>query len=110
MLPDLALASIAVPAIVRAELLYGARKSGRVEVELEKAVSFLEPYASIPFDDAAAETYASIRADLEAQGRVIGDHDMLIAATALSRQATLITRNVAEFQRVPGLRLLSWED
>ncbi|MDX2179714.1 MAG: type II toxin-antitoxin system VapC family toxin [Bryobacteraceae bacterium] len=101
---------VAVPSIVRAELYFGAENSDRVESELAKLAGFFEPYPTIPFDAGAAETYGEIRANLKRKGQLIGDHDMLIAATALSRQATLITRNVAEFQRVPGLRLLSWED
>ena len=49
-----------------------------------------------------------IRAELEAAGTPIGAHDTLIAATALRHQATLVTRNVREFARVPGLQCLNW--
>ena len=49
-------------------------------------------------------------ADLEAAGTPIGPHDTLIAATALRHQGTLITRNVREFSRVPGLQLLNWHE
>jgi len=101
---------VAVPSIVRAELYFGARNSGRIESEIAKLVGFFSPHSTIPFDAGAAETYGKLRADLKRKGQLIGDHDMLIAATALSRQATLVTRNVAEFQRVPELRLLTWDD
>ena len=51
---------------------------------------------------------ARLRADLEALGTPIGPHDVLIAATALRHQSTLVTRNVREFSRVPGLQWLNW--
>lgn len=51
---------------------------------------------------------ASIRSELEQQGRAIGPLDVLIAGTAVSRGAGLVTNNAAEFSRVPGLRVLDW--
>ena len=51
---------------------------------------------------------AQIRAGLEAMGTPIGPYDTLIAATALRHRATLVTRNVREFSRVPGLECLNW--
>jgi tRNA(fMet)-specific endonuclease VapC len=63
----------------------------------------------IPFDQAAADAYGQIRATLEQRGRPIGANDLLIAATALSRQMTLVTHNTGEFSRVAGLLLDDWE-
>jgi len=57
---------------------------------------------------AAAMASASIRIQLEKQGWAIGPLDMLIAGTAVSRGAALVTNNVAGFSRVPGLRVLDW--
>jgi predicted nucleic acid-binding protein len=54
--------------------------------------------------------YAAIRHDLEAQGAGIGPMDTLIAAQALRLGATIVTRNVREFSRVPGLRVENWQD
>jgi tRNA(fMet)-specific endonuclease VapC len=51
-----------------------------------------------------------LRARLEVQGQGIGAHDILIAATALRHQAVLVTRNVREFSRVPGLQIVNWHD
>ena len=48
--------------------------------------------------------------DLESAGTPIGPHDTLIAATALRHQATLVTRNVREFARVPGLQWVNWHE
>jgi tRNA(fMet)-specific endonuclease VapC len=67
----------------------------------------LAPFASLPFDDRAAEHYGRIRADLTARGDLIGPNDLLIAAIALAHNLILVTHNVREFSRVGGLL---WED
>jgi tRNA(fMet)-specific endonuclease VapC len=64
----------------------------------------------LPFDDECALQAAKIRIALETAGTPIGPHDTLIAATAMRHQATLITRNVREFSRVPGLQCINWHD
>ena len=64
----------------------------------------------LAFDSECAAIAARIRADLEAAGTPIGPHDTLIAATALRHQATLVTRNVREFSRVPGLLWVNWHE
>jgi tRNA(fMet)-specific endonuclease VapC len=66
-----------------------------------------EPFASLPFDDAAARHYAEIRHHLEIQGRVLGPNDLQIAATARAYGLTLVTAD-QEFSRVPGLSLVDW--
>jgi len=71
--------------------------------------TFLTPYHSLPFDDAAARKYAEIRADLETRGIVIGDLDMMIAAIALEHGLTVVTHNFKDFSRLPGLALEDWE-
>lgn len=101
---------ILLSSIVKAELLFGARKSARVEQNLDLLARFFAPFATAPFDDACAEHYGTIRSDLERSGRPIGPNDMLIAATARARDAVLVTANVAEFRRIVGLRLANWED
>ncbi|MBF0532671.1 MAG: type II toxin-antitoxin system VapC family toxin [Candidatus Omnitrophica bacterium] len=99
---------IKIPAIVAAELFLGGHKS-RDPAKTQKAIAaFLEPFEIIPFDLSAAETYAQIRENLETQGNIIGPNDLLIAATALSRKGTLITRNLKEFSRVPLLKIQDW--
>jgi tRNA(fMet)-specific endonuclease VapC len=94
--------------IVRAELLFGARNSQRVDRNLEGFQRLVEPYESLVFDDRAAEHYGLIRAALEGAGTPIGANDMLIASIALSRDCVLVTRNTREFARVPGLRIDVW--
>ncbi|MBN2574117.1 MAG: type II toxin-antitoxin system VapC family toxin [Deltaproteobacteria bacterium] len=100
---------VRVASVVRAELLFGARNSSRVEGNLALLATFLAPFASVPFDDMAADYYGRIRADLHRAGEIIGPNDMLIAATALAHDLVLVTRNVKEFGRVPGLRWVDWE-
>ena len=101
---------VALSGVGKAELYYGARKSERVEHNLAVLHRFFEPFASIDFDDRAAEEYGVIRADLERMGTPIGPNDLLIAATARSRDLTLVSLNRREFDRVGGLRVTSFEE
>lgn len=94
--------------IVKGELLYGARKSERVEENLSLLEGFFAQFDSLPFDDRAAIHYGLLRAILTKEGRPIGANDLLIAGIALQNDKTLLTRNRGEFQRIPGLRLEIW--
>jgi len=91
--------------VVKAELLYGARKSAHPAKVLQALRRFFAPLTSLDFDDAAAEEYGRIRADLERAGMPIGGNDLQIAAIARSRDATVVTHNIGEFSRVVGLRV-----
>ena len=100
-------AKMAIPSIVAYELEYGTLKSTnpRRRAMLQDIVGELE---EIPFDAAAARAAARIRVDLEKIGAVIGPLDLLIAGIAESRGAVLVTANLREFSRVPGLRVEDW--
>jgi tRNA(fMet)-specific endonuclease VapC len=102
-------ADIALCSVVKAELLYGARRSQRMGVNLQLLKAFFAPLQSLPFDDECAEHYGQIHADLLIQGKPIGPNDTLIAAIARTHDATLVTHNTAEFSRVAGLRMEDWE-
>lgn len=100
--------SVAVSVITVLELRHGAEKSQHVKKTHEKLDLFLGPMAILPFDEDAALAAARIRAHLERQGTPIGDLDSLIAAHALSQGLTLVSNNLREFDRVPGLKTENW--
>jgi tRNA(fMet)-specific endonuclease VapC len=109
-LQALAPAETGVPAIVAYELRYGLLRlpDAVAKPRLAAVEALLRAMWIAPFDDECARLAASIRADLERRGKPIGPHDLLIAATALRNQAPLVTRNVREFSRVNGLRVINW--
>ena len=98
---------LGISAITASELYWGVCKSGSVRnrTTLEK---FLSPLVVLDYDLGAARKYGELRAYLEQQGTPIGPLDQQIAAHALALDITLVTNNVREFQRVPGLRLENW--
>ena len=102
--------NLAVCSVVRAELLFGARRSLRVEENLLRYRKFLDPLHSFPFDDNCAEEYSRVRSELSRQGSLIGPNDLLIASIALAHDATLVTNNTREFKRVQNLRLEDWQE
>jgi tRNA(fMet)-specific endonuclease VapC len=99
--------NICTSIIVAAELRYGcARKVSR---RLLKAVEdLLGEIAVLPFDIPADVEYGRIRSELESLGKPIGGNDMLIAAHARALGATIVTANIDEFKRVPGLKVENW--
>ena len=101
--------AVGVCSIVKAEMFAGAMRSTDPARTRLKQQAFLVQFVSLPFDDAAAEVYAIIRAQLEAAGTPIGPYDLQIAAIALANGLTLVTHNTREFSRVPGLLLEDWE-
>lgn len=100
---------IALCSIVKAELLFGARRNQQVEKKLLRWKRFFTRLQSLPFDDSCAETYSKVRRELGRQGNIIGPNDLLIASIALTHHATLVTNNTREFSRVSNLRLEDWQ-
>jgi tRNA(fMet)-specific endonuclease VapC len=99
--------AIHLPAIVLAELSFGKHKNPARTQALEIAIRHLRDcYATLNFDDSAAEWYGMIRA--RALQQPIGDRDLLVAATCLARGCTLVTNNMREFGRIPELRCEDW--
>ena len=97
-----------VCSVVKAELLFGARHSDRVNHNLRQLDQFWEPLGSLSFDDLAAAHYGEIRAGLKRAGTPIGGNDLQIASIARANDLTLVTRNQDEFRRVVGLRTEEW--
>lgn len=95
--------------VTAAELRFVARKA-RSDRIWNKITDFTALIPVLPFGHPAEELYAEIRAGLEAAGRPIGPNDIFIAAHALSLGLTLVTANIGEFSRVPGLKVENWLD
>lgn len=102
-------AEIALCSVVKAELLFGARHSKKVEQNLQRLKQFFQPLTSLTFDDKCAEEYGVIRADLSTQGKIIGPNDLMIASIAKANDAVLVTHNMKEYSRITGLRLVDWQ-
>ena len=98
---------VCISCITEAELQYGAMKRGN-RLLTQKVILFCDLIPCIDWTQATAKIYAGIRTDLEAQGTPIGSMDMLIAASALAENVTLITNNVAHFSKVRGLKIENW--
>jgi tRNA(fMet)-specific endonuclease VapC len=99
--------SVGINTIVAAELHYGAKLKGSelLTVKINKTLKSLLPL-NLPVG--MAEIYGKTRAHLAKTGTPIGPNDLLIAAHALHQKLTLVTRNEAEFKRVPGLKVENW--
>lgn len=101
-------AIILVSSVVAFELWYGVAKSHRKEANTQRLEAFLAgPLEWTLFDENDAREAGAVRAELEIAGTPIGAYDVLIAAQARRRAATLVTSNVGEFDRVTGL---TWQD
>ena len=87
--------------------MHGAFKSNNAE-NMNKVKRFLSKFVIVSFDYEESEIYGQIRTDLERSGKLISFPDMLIAATALSYNATLVTNNTQEFSRIDTLKLSDW--
>lgn len=101
--------TVGISAITGAELAFGVAKSGSPRNQ-EALAKFLAPLEILPFDAHAMQHYGAVRRDLERAGTPIGALDTLIAAHALALGVTLVSNNLREFSRVPGLRLENWAE
>jgi tRNA(fMet)-specific endonuclease VapC len=99
---------MAISAISLSELFHGAEKSARVAQNLAVVEEFVSLLEVLPYTAKASMHYGAIRSTLEKSGRPIGVNDLQIAAHARSAGLTLVTNNVGEFERVPGLLLENW--
>ena len=99
---------MAISSITLSELLHGAEKSTRVAQNLAVVEDFASRLDVLPYTARASQHYGAIRAALERAGRPIGVNDLHIAAHARSEGLTLVTNNLVEFERVPGLLTENW--
>ncbi len=107
-LKDFNLGDLSVSSITLSELEYGVAKSSKPQQNRDALDAFLAPLEIFPFNGEAAYRYGQIRAFLEKEGKLIGAMDMLVGAHAVSASMTLVTNNIKEFSRIPGLRLENW--
>ena len=106
--PKLALGDCVISVVVLGELEWGVLRSKRVEFNRHALQQWLTAVQAVDMDIKVARRYGKLRADLAAAGQLIGPNDLWIAAHALSLGLPLITHNLREFRRVPGLAIDTW--
>lgn len=99
---------IMISVVTYGEMVYGARKSSQIERNLATSHRVAEIYPMLPVTQSVIETFAGLKADLEIAGIPLDDMDLLIGATALSHNLTLVTNNEKHFSRIPGLSVANW--
>ena len=105
---DYRVGEVSISSITYAELRFGVENSTRADENMERLERFLLPLEIVPFDAEAGRHYGRVRTELKRAGCPIGANDLLIAAHALSIDATLVTNNIREFTRIAGLRVEQW--
>ena len=99
--------AICTSIVVAAELRFGAEKSGSTKLS-DRVDAILSALEVLPLEAPVDRHYATLRRALGRRGKPIGPNDMLIAAHALCQGLTVVTANVGEFSRVPGLSVENW--
>jgi tRNA(fMet)-specific endonuclease VapC len=102
------LSQILLSVVVLGELEFGVEKSVHPARNRSYLEELRETLPLMSLDDATSRNYGKIRADLEKRGAKIGANDLWLAAQAITEQAILVTDNVREFSRVPGLQFENW--
>ena len=100
-----------ISVITASELLVGVHraKASRTRARRASFVEFvLDRFPVLPIDVQTARFLARVWAELQSRGRMIGAHDLWLAATCVAHSHALATGNVREFSRVPGLNLHIW--
>jgi tRNA(fMet)-specific endonuclease VapC len=100
--------NIAISVVVLAESYSGAYKHPNPAKLLSLIADLLREVAVLQFDSTCAEEFGKLRGDLLQKGLVVSFPDLMIAATAINHNLTLVTHNTADFQAIPGLRLEDW--
>ena len=97
--------------VTASELLHGVHRAGQPEVRARRSAfveALLERFPLLPIDLATARAHAQVWAELAAAGQMIGPNDLWLAATGLAHGLIMVTVNVREFARVPGLAVEVW--
>lgn len=99
---------LAMSVVTYGELRVGAEKSDRYPATMNALEIFTQMVPVLSIDSEVGEFYASVRADLERRGQIIGANDLWIAAHCLQLGLTLVTNNEREFSRIPNLPIENW--
>jgi tRNA(fMet)-specific endonuclease VapC len=99
--------NLALSSIVYAEISYGLKKRGGDNI-VSRVHAFMDNLRIVDFDRAAADMYAKIRVELERSGDPLENMDMLIAASAMSAEAVLVSHNTKHFSKIKGLKVEDW--
>ena len=99
---------MAISSITWGELIYGVERSAQPERNLADIESLGARIEVLPFDQVSANHFGQIRAELYRVGKPIGPYDMMIAGHARAHGLILVSNNIKEFKRVPGLMLENW--
>ena len=103
------LEQLAISAVSVMEIRYGLALNSAAAKRLAPGLNdLIDGMTTLPFDSGCADACATLRATLRKIGRPIGAYDVLIAATTLAHDLTVITGNESEFAQVPGVRLENW--
>jgi len=99
--------------ITASELLHGVHQAGRPDVRARRSAfveGVLERFPTLPVDLPTARAHAQVWADLRRQGAMIGAHDLWLAASCIAHGLVMVTANLREFGRIPGLVVEVWAD
>ncbi len=99
---------VAIPTIVLAELYAGAYMGSRTNQLLHQIEEFVGGIEVVTFDTSCAEAFGRLRGELKRIGRPVPNTDLMIAAVAIARDATIVTHNRADYEAIPGLRIEDW--
>ena len=99
---------VCISAITFSEMQFGISHSSLPEKNQKALNKFLAPVEILDYPAEASPIYGELRTKLQASGELIGPHDMLIAAHAMSQNLVLVTNNTKEFSRLAGLKYENW--
>lgn len=99
---------ICISTVTWGELVYGAEHSAKPEENLAVIEGMASRLEVLPYEQGDADHFGQIRAELRRSGNPIGPYDTMIAGHARARGLVLVTNNIREFERVPGLRVENW--
>jgi tRNA(fMet)-specific endonuclease VapC len=102
-------ADIVISTVTKGEMYAGSARSQTPQQSRAKQDAFFIRFASLPFDEVAADKFGNIRAQLEQAGTPVGPYDMQIAAIAVAHGLIVVTHNTKEFGRISGLNFEDWE-